>query len=157
MEGEDSAKQTPLPHQGFLRMGQGRGRAGRTFRLQCTADSGGYTMKWRRVKPKPSWRLLCSSSVRGPCQGKGRPGEHPSLGPSGSCGSTGRWVSGLVAHNPKSAHCLLQPRGPDGGRTGPMGSGTLLSPSFLSSSSAQQRLPSFFPLNPLAMPLFPRK
>ena len=60
---------------------------GPTFRLQCTADSGGYTMKWRRVKPKPSWRLLCRSSVRGPCQGRGCAEEHPSLGPRGSCGS----------------------------------------------------------------------
>lgn len=24
-----------------------------TLKLECTADSGGYTMKWRRVKPKP--------------------------------------------------------------------------------------------------------
>lgn len=44
-------------------------------------------MKCRRVKPKPSWRLLRRSSVRGPCQGRGRAGEHPSLGPRGSCGS----------------------------------------------------------------------
>lgn len=123
-------------------------RDGHTFRLQCTADSGGYTMKWRRVKPKPSWRLLCSSSVRGPCQGRGRPEEHPSLGPRGSCGSTGRWVSGFGTHSPKS--------GLDGVHEVP---GTLLFliPSFLSHSSAQPLPPLFFPLNPPETPLPPRK
>lgn len=134
--------------------GEGSGPAGRTFRPQCTADSGGYTMKWRRVKPKPSWRLLCSSSVRGPCQGSGRPGEHPSLGPSGSCGSTGRRVSGL-----KSAPCLPQHRGPDRtrrvhGLQAPFSSQAFLP---LSHSSAQPLLPSFFPLNPLVTNTFASK
>lgn len=31
---------------------------------QCTVDSGGYTMKWRRVNPNP-WGVRCKSTVLG--------------------------------------------------------------------------------------------
>lgn len=40
---------------------------GLTLRLVCRADSGGYTMKWRSVNPKP-WEFLWRTSVRGPFQ-----------------------------------------------------------------------------------------
>lgn len=47
-----------------------------TFRLVCKADSGGYTMKWRSVKPKPC-EFLWSTSVRGPCQDTPLPSAPP--------------------------------------------------------------------------------
>lgn len=60
---------------------------------ECTADSGGYTMKWRRVKPNPPWGLFRSATVLGPTQGKDPPsggalafGDAPSLRPGVGCG-----------------------------------------------------------------------
>lgn len=47
-----------------------------TLRLVCKADSGGYTMKCRSVKPKP-WEFLWSTSVRGPCQDMALPSAPP--------------------------------------------------------------------------------
>lgn len=41
-----------------------------TLKLECTADSGGYTMKWRRVKPKPC-EVRRRWIVLGPGQEKG--------------------------------------------------------------------------------------
>lgn len=55
----------------------GKGRCFVTFRELWTADSGGYTMKCRRVKPKP-WEVRRRCSVLGPGQEKGSssgPGE----------------------------------------------------------------------------------
>lgn len=41
-----------------------------TLREDCTADSGGYTIKWRSVKPKP-WEVRRRCNVLGPGHEKG--------------------------------------------------------------------------------------
>ena len=54
-----------------------------TGKAPCTADSGGYTMKWRRVKPKP-WEVRRRRTVLGPGHEKGSSSAEYNEGSAGS-------------------------------------------------------------------------